>query len=184
MGNPRGYPAPGGYRPQVDPQISQWFYAVDTDRSGQITFNELQQALVNGNWSRFSEEACRMFIEMFDQDRKGSINLVEFASLFDNFNQWKRTFESYDQDRSGYIEYTELMQVFQQMGYRFSSQFVQNLLAKYDPSRRRLTLDKFIVVCVQIQKLTNSFKTRDPQMRGQATFGYEDFLGIALGAHN
>ncbi len=32
------------------------------DNSGQITAPELQRALVNGNWSNFSEEACRLMI--------------------------------------------------------------------------------------------------------------------------
>jgi hypothetical protein len=43
---------------------------------------------------------------------------------------------------------------FQQMGYRFSPTFIQNLMAKYDPRTRRLTLDNFIVACVQIKRLT------------------------------
>ena len=40
------------------------------------------------------------------------------------------------------------------MGYRFTPTFVQNLLAKYDPRTRKLTLDNFIVSCVQIKRLT------------------------------
>jgi hypothetical protein len=40
------------------------------------------------------------------------------------------------------------------MGYRFSPTFVQNLLSKYDPRSRKLTLDNFIVACVQIKRLT------------------------------
>ena len=79
---------------------------------------------------------------------------------------------------------SSLLSAFQQMGFRFSPTFVQNLLAKYDPKTRRLSLDNFIVACVQIQRLTTSFKTRDREMRGQATMAYEDFIGIALGAHN
>ena len=55
-----GYGAP--QQPPVDPQVQQWFNAVDQDRSGQITAGELSKALVNGNWSNFSEEACRMMI--------------------------------------------------------------------------------------------------------------------------
>lgn len=70
------------------------------------------------------------------------------------------------------------------MGYRFSPTFVTNILAKYDPRTRRMTLDNFIVTCVQVQRLTNSFRTRDREMRGQATLAYEDFIGLALGAHN
>ena len=40
------------------------------------------------------------------------------------------------------------------MGYRFSPTFVTNLLSKYDPKTKRLTLDHFIVASVQIKRLT------------------------------
>merc|ERR1711988_1717332 len=60
-----GGPPPG----QVDPQVAQWFNAVDQDRSGQLTARSFRRALVNGNWSHFSEEACRMMVDMFDRNR-------------------------------------------------------------------------------------------------------------------
>lgn len=179
-----GGPGPYGAAPQgVDPQTQQWFNAVDQDRSGQISAQELQKALVNGNWSNFSEEACRLMIEMFDRENKGTINIHEFQGLFNYINQWKGTFESFDRDRSGRIEKNELEQAFQQMGYRFSPTFVQNLLAKFDPKTKRLTLDNFIVCSVQIKRLTDSFRTRDREMKGAATIQYEDFIGIAIGTH-
>ena len=37
-----------GPPPGADPQLWQWFSAVDTDRSGAISATELQAALVNG----------------------------------------------------------------------------------------------------------------------------------------
>merc|ERR1712013_368267 len=144
---------PGG-GPPVDAQIKQWCNAVDQDRSGQIDSKELQRALVNGNWSNFSEEACRMMVDMFDRDKSGQINIQEFASLFSYINQWKGLFESIDRDRSGFIEQAEFSQALQQMGYRFSPTFVQNLLAKYDSRSRKLTLDNFIVASVNIKRLT------------------------------
>lgn len=55
--------AGGGWGvPQIDPQVQQWFMAVDADRSGRISALELQQALVNGNWSHFNPETCRLMI--------------------------------------------------------------------------------------------------------------------------
>merc|ERR1712020_138013 len=179
-----GGPGPyGSTPPGVDPQTQQWFNAVDQDRSGQITAQELQKALVNGNWSNFSEEACRLMIDMYDQNRTGTIDIGEFQKLFQCMNHWKAVYESYDKDRSGTICFEELNQAFQQMGYRFTPTFVNNLLAKYDPKTRKLTLDNFIVACVQIKRLTDSFRTRDREMKGAATLAYEDFVGIALGAH-
>jgi len=182
QGSYGGAPPPNQYG-GVDTKIQQWFNAVDQDRSGQIDFKELQRALVNGNWSNFSEEACRMMVDMFDRDKTGQINLQEFSSLFNYINQWKSLFESIDRDRSGYIEQAELTQAFNQMGYRFTPTFIQNVLSKYEPRSRKLTLDNFIVVCVQIKRLTDSFRTRDREMRGQAMLQYEDFIGLALGAH-
>ena len=48
--------------PGADPQLWNWFIAVDADKSGQITANELQQALTNSNWSHFNAETCRLMI--------------------------------------------------------------------------------------------------------------------------
>lgn len=48
----RGYQTGYGYAPApphgADPQLWQWFTAVDADRSGSISVTELQAALVNG----------------------------------------------------------------------------------------------------------------------------------------
>ena len=52
----------------------------------------------------------RHSLEMFDRDRKGTINVHEFGALFQYINQWKATFESIDRDKSGYIEFQELSQ--------------------------------------------------------------------------
>lgn len=56
----------GGYGagppPGIDPSVYQWFLTVDQDKSGHITAHELQQALVNGNWSHFNPETCRLMI--------------------------------------------------------------------------------------------------------------------------
>ena len=61
-GYPGGYGGPPGCPPGADPTLWNWFITVDRDRSGQITADELQQALLNGNWSQFNSETCRLMI--------------------------------------------------------------------------------------------------------------------------
>jgi len=162
----------------------EWFNGVDTDGSGQIEATELQKALVNGDYSNFSEEACRMMIDMFDTDKTGQINVNEFGALFTFIQQWKATYESHDVEKRGKLNVTEFTAAIEQMGFRFSPTFVNNLVTKYSPRERMVSLDNFIVAQVQIKRLTDSFRKRDSQMNGQATMAYEDFMGIALGAHN
>jgi len=163
--------------------VLEWFRAVDQDNSGQIDAKELGQALANGDGTMFSEEACRMMINMFDTNMTGTIDVNEFGRLFTYIQQWKGMFESFDKDKAGTIDQSEFGQALQQMGYRFSPTFVQNLLAKFNPRERRLTLDNFIMVSVQVKRLTDSFRSRDREMKGQAMIGYEDFVGLAMGAH-
>merc|ERR1712130_339562 len=168
---------------QANPMVAQWFQAVDQDRSGHINAIELQRALVNGNMSQFSEETCRLMIEMFDADRSGTIDLREFGMLFDYINQWRNAFMGFDRDRSGSIDEGELGQAMTQLGYRFSPAFLSGLAARADPRSRRISLDRFITTMVQLRKVTDSFRRRDREGRGMATIAYEDFLGIAIGTH-
>ena len=168
---------------RVNPQTEKWFKAVDTDNSGQITADELQKALINGNYTNFSQDACRMMIDMYDQNSSGSIDLNEFQHLFDSINEWKSIFEGYDKDESRTIEHSELCDAFLQMGYGLSSNFVQDLLVKYSPRTKKLTLDNFIVMCVQLKRVSDGFRSRDQSSHGKATLRYEDFVGLAMGLH-
>lgn len=87
---------------QVDPEVAQWFQAVDQDNSGHIDAVELGQALANGDMSKFSQEACQM-ITCSTPTFTGTIDVNEFGKLFTYINQWKGMFEGYDRDRSGQI---------------------------------------------------------------------------------
>lgn len=66
-------PCPAG----VDPKLWQWFHIVDVDGSGTITPHELQQALINGDQSKFDKDTIAMLFGMFDVDRNGVIGFKE-----------------------------------------------------------------------------------------------------------
>uniref|UniRef100_V5G963 Peflin n=1 Tax=Anoplophora glabripennis TaxID=217634 RepID=V5G963_ANOGL len=103
----------------IGPEVQQWFQAVDRDHSGQINWEELQSALVNGQGENFSSQACKLMIGMFDVDKSGTIGINEFQLLYNYINQWLTVFKNYDSNRSGSIEEQELNLAFQQMGSGF-----------------------------------------------------------------
>lgn len=161
----------------VNPEVQQFFQAVDVDRSGKINANELQAALVNGQGKNFSDSVCVLLVKAFGKEEKGSISIREFQFLYDFVNNWISTFRSYDRDDSGYIEEAEFSAALQQMGYRFSPQFYQSLLGT---TQSRITVDEFIEHCMKIQRFTELFRARDVEQKGIITIGYEDFCNLCL----
>jgi Ca2+-binding EF-hand superfamily protein len=166
----------------IDPQVAQWFAAVDTDRSGRITAPELQGALMSSNGQKFSEAACRLMIGMFDNGT-GSIDINGFTHLFQYVNQWLTAFRTYDADQSGFINSQELSSALQTMGYRFSQPFIDMLAGRFgDKGGKGLPVDGFIMSCILIQKFTEGFRQKDLQQQGVISIAYEDFLSMILTA--
>lgn len=71
-------PCPAG----VDAKLWQWFHIVDVDGSGAITPHELQQALINGDQSKFDKDTIAMLFGMFDVDSNGMIGFDEYVLSF------------------------------------------------------------------------------------------------------
>ncbi|KAB0792421.1 hypothetical protein PPYR_14380 [Photinus pyralis] len=169
--------------PSSNSEVQQWFAAVDKDRSGKINAKELQAALINAQGNHFSDTCCQLMIGMFDKEKTGMVDVNEFEQLYIYINQWLGVFRTYDRDQSGAIEEQELGQALQQMGFRFSPSFVKQLINRSDlENHHKMSVDQFIVVCVQIQRFTEAFRVRDQQMQGSITIGFEEFLGVALEA--
>jgi Ca2+-binding EF-hand superfamily protein len=171
-----------GTPPGIDPELWTWFQSVDTDKSGKITSTELQQALMNGNWSPFNPETCRLMIGMFDKDRSGSIDIHEFAALWKYIQDWKACFDRFDTDRSGNIDANELGNAFQTFGYKLSPQFSQVVVRVFDRDRGgySINFDDFIQACVMLKTLTDQFRVKDVNQTGQIGINYEEFLEMAL----
>ncbi|PVU94046.1 hypothetical protein BB561_002838 [Smittium simulii] len=135
----------GGFRPaarppppnpqSMDPQQQQlyyWFVAVDTDRSGVLEADELQRALINGDWSPFSIDTVRLMITMFDADLSGTIDFYEFCGLWRYIEDWKKCFRTFDRDGSGSIDRRELFDALNAFGFRVPTHIVDNLIKKMD----------------------------------------------------
>lgn len=46
----------------IAPNIREWFTAIDQSGNGRVSALELQAALTNSDWSRFSMETCTLMI--------------------------------------------------------------------------------------------------------------------------
>ncbi|XP_021965584.1 peflin [Folsomia candida] len=164
----------------MDPQLISFFNAVDVDRSGRINPTELQQVLQSSNGRKFSENACRLMIGLFDPGNSGSIDMQGFSALYAYVNQWLGTFKNFDRNSSGFIDEGELSQAMGSMGYRFSPGFVAFLMHKFGEGQFGLPVDGFISACILIHKFTDGFRKKDTSSSGMIQISYEDFLQMVL----
>ncbi|KAL1924136.1 uncharacterized protein VTP21DRAFT_7171 [Calcarisporiella thermophila] len=177
-------PTSAQHAPQnADPQLWYWFQAVDTDRSGFLTVEELQRALINGDWSPFNYETCRMMVNMFDTDNSGTINFQEFAGLWRYIEEWRRIFSTFDADGSGTINFHELKNALRTFGYNLSDNFIGLLIKKYDKyGTQDVTFDSFVQACVTVKTLTDAFRRFDTDNDGKCwvQINYEQFLELVV----
>jgi len=178
---------PSGYN--GDPQLLQWFNAVDTDRSGSISVAELQAALVNGNWSKFDLDTVKMLMNIFDTDRNGTIGFQEFSGLWKYITDWQGVFRHFDRDRSGTIDGHELSEALRNFGYRLPPSLLTLIEQKYasGPSTgygasTGITFDRFVRACVAVKTLSEAFQRADTDRDGWITISYEEFMRIVLSA--
>ncbi|KAJ8094258.1 hypothetical protein PM082_006797 [Marasmius tenuissimus] len=194
-GGPQGgYGGGPGYAqgppPGHDPQLWQWFSAVDTDRSGHITADELQRALVNGDWSAFDIDTVKLLMTMFDTDRSGTIGFNEFSGVWKYIKDWQNVFRHFDKDQSGSIDGSELSSALQQFGYNLSPELLNLVQRKYGSggSTRAvinappagISFDRFVRACVVIKQLHDMFGRLDTDKDGWVQVNYEQFMHTVL----
>ena len=173
-----------------DQKLWSIFSSVDNDRNGQITSEELQFALRNTDYSNFNQETCRLLVNMFDQDKSGTISFDEFRSLWKYILDWQRCFQSYDGDRSGSIDSRELHAALYSFGFNLSPRLINILILKYDTKGNAskimsgsgsITFDNFIQTCVTVKNLTDSFRRFDTDGDGWINIAYESFIELVMG---
>ncbi|KAF8160377.1 hypothetical protein K438DRAFT_311338 [Mycena galopus ATCC 62051] len=201
-GPPPGAPPGGGFAPPgghgmphgADPQLWGWFQSVDMDRSGSITAEELQRALINGDWTPFDLDTVKLLMTIFDTDRSGTITFAEFAGLWKYIKDWQGVFRHFDRDRSGSIEQNELRDALAQFGFNLSPNLLMLVERKYDPqagpARGRegqrgqpapgITFDRFVRACVVVKQLHEAFGRLDTDRDGWIQIGYEGFMETVL----
>ncbi|CEG82169.1 hypothetical protein RMATCC62417_16280 [Rhizopus microsporus] len=176
----QGYGAQAPYGADQQ-QLWTWFKAVDTDGSGQLSADELQRALINGDWSPFNIETVRLMVNMFDSDNSGTINFNEFSGLWKYIEDWKKCFQAFDVDRSGSINETEMGNALRTFGFNVSPKFINTLIQKFDRyGKGDVTFDNFVQACVTVKTLTDSFRQFDNDNDGWIQINYEQFLDLVV----
>ncbi|KAG6888372.1 hypothetical protein C0995_008808 [Termitomyces sp. Mi166 len=205
-GGPMGFaspPGPHGPPPGADPQLWNWFSAVDIDRSGHITATELTQALVNGDWTAFDLDTVKLLMSIFDTDRSGTIGFNEFTGLWKYikasvdhlrvasndlycfYQDWQNVFRHFDRDRSGSIDNNELRDALAQFGLAHplphsGVDVKASASGGYQTHASGISFDRFIRACVVVKQLSEAFGRLDSDRDGWVQINYDQFMDTVL----
>lgn len=160
--------------------MQKWFNNLDPKSNGKITAKDLQLAFETFQGKHFSDAACKFVVRLFDLDKNGGLDIQEFEQLYYHIKVWVNAFNTYDRNRTGYLDEKELDLALKHMEISFSPEFIRFLITRNDPVGRRISLDQFIVTCVQIQKFGEEFLKMDQERSGTVLLKYEQFLEMIL----
>uniref|UniRef100_A0A0N4Z6H6 EF-hand domain-containing protein n=1 Tax=Parastrongyloides trichosuri TaxID=131310 RepID=A0A0N4Z6H6_PARTI len=161
------------------PAADALFLALDRDRNGFLTMDELQRGLSNGTIDRFDMDTCSLLVSIVDREGSKRVNMGQFRILFSYIEGWRRAFNRVDTNRNGCVEVNEFKQILLYMGYRISDPSILMFIQKF--ARKRylgLLFDDFIRAVITLQILTEAFKVKDVAHQGMITLNYEEFLLI------
>ncbi|KAI9568920.1 hypothetical protein HD554DRAFT_2021634 [Boletus coccyginus] len=187
-----GYPTTSSYGivqppPDADPQLWSWFHGVNVDRSGEISVVELQRALDHGDWAPFDVDTIKLLMQLFDNDRRGTIGFKQFSGIWWYIKDWQNLFRHFDRDHSGTIDAGELRDALAQFGYRLTPQLIQLIQRKYTSPVTYsvgplpgITFDRFVRACVVVKQTTEAFKRHDTNGDGWIQIDYDGFMEIVL----
>jgi len=156
-------------------QMWQWFQAVDKDRSGKISAQELSS--MNFGGLKFSMETARLLIKVFDRNRNGEIDFQEYASLHKFIASMHQAFQMYDKDRSGTIELGEAQLAVQQGGFMLSPQTMSSVFQRFlIPGKKGLTLENFMCLCAFLGMARSAFAQLDTTRSGWIHLNLDQFI--------
>jgi len=181
--------------PGVDPYISENFRAIDKDNPRYLTITELQAALKNGgDWLPFEIDTVKLMMSIFDTNRDGKIDIIEFDGLWKYIKSWEAVFHHFDKSNNNSIDGNELTEALKQFGYHLSPRLQDLLKRKYDVpwsskgaapggdpiAASGITFDRFIRACVVVKHVKESFDALDRDPIGRAKITYEQLLELVF----
>lgn len=157
-------------------QIKGWFAAVDSDRSGQVTADELGRALAMGGL-QVNPAALGRLIGAFDADGTGTIGPDEFVAVHKFLEQMRGSFAFFDADRSGTLDLNELHQALTRSGYQISMPSFYAFCPKFDTQKiGRVTFDQYLEMCIWLGNMQKLWQFYDPQRRGSIQLTFDQLL--------
>ncbi|GER40731.1 calcium-dependent protein kinase [Striga asiatica] len=149
--------------------LKEMFKGMDTDNSGTITLEELNQGL-SKQGTKLSEYEVKQLMEAADADGNGTIDYEEFITATMHMNRMDReehlytAFQYFDKDNSGYITVEELEQALREFGME-DGKDIREIINEVDSDHDgRINYDEFAAMMKKASKTLTSLGSWIPNL--------------------
>lgn len=140
--------------------LKQLFDEMDHNRDGQITIQELHEALKRGQpMFDFDPFTVQYLVQKYDNNRNNEISFHEFHDLFVGLNIQFNEFLDIDRDSSGFIDGRELTNAMYAKGFHFSPEifdYVVNEISRRS-GKQGISFDIYVRVAARFEALRNEY---------------------------
>ena len=160
------------------PALQQWFQAVDTDRSGRISTQELQKALQMGGLN-FSLKLVASLVRMHDADKTNTLSFAEFCEMQTYLTRLQQTF-SQCAGGGQQLQLQQTQSALSTLGYNLDMQpdgAFYKIVQSYDFTMNgSVGLDSFIAMNIQLKNAQKMFNLFDAQRTGRVTMDFNQYV--------
>jgi len=128
----------------------------------------------------FSIETTRSMVALMDFDHSGKLGFEEFSELWNDLRNWKANFKKYDKDNSGTFNSHELRDCLRSIGYRVSNDAFWSIVMRYARKDGSIEFDDFVLCCVRLKTIFDTFKAMDEEKRGKIQFSMDEYIKTTI----
>jgi len=157
--------------------LMDWFSAVNQDKSGHITAEQLGSALSAGG-ETFNPQTVALMIQMFNRTSNATIDSLEFTYLFSYIKAMRQSFESYTGGKSdGLLDVTGVERALADARYRFYNPLSLRILcSKFDKRNKgRISFENFLEIGVFLGSMRTFFQKQGWRAEGPDGFVAPEF---------
>ncbi len=136
-------------------EYQQWFNAVDKDRSGSISAQELMLLAFGGK--PLGLETAKKLISVFDRDKSATIDINEYAVLHKFLTAMQNAFFAADKDRNGTLDAQEIYTAVVSAGFTLQFNALQAFYRKYTVGKPGMDFVSFISMITTIALVRVSY---------------------------
>ncbi|XP_077138326.1 calpain-8-like [Ranitomeya variabilis] len=154
---------------------------------GEVTAKDIQ-AILNRLLSKrtdlkstgFTLGTCREMISLMDMDGTGTLNLVEFKTLWMKIQKYMDIFVKADNDKSGTMDAHEMRGALQDGGFSLNNTIQHSIAHRYASSDLTINFDSFISCMIRLETLFKMFILLDKEHRGRIELSLPEWLSATL----